>query len=489
MDNPLNFFSRSARKAQTGTTYAATGINDPELEQPELDREDGSSRPTTIRDVVPELASPSQRANTYAKMMNHSSVDVSMRVTKTPVLGADFYVDPYDSLPINVEIGQFIHDNLFGGMSAPFSMSLADILHFFEDGYSIPEKVFELREWTPPGQGRNTRQYTMLKKLGIRPPTTIKEIVYDDNGGPVEVVQNAIRGDNKAQEVTLPISKVMIFTFARNGGDLQGKSLLRTAYQHWYYAQHFYKIDAIQKERHGIGVPYGKLLPGFTEETKKVLRRMLRNIRTNEESFIIELPNVEIGFKELSGQPVDVLSSAVHHNAMILMNVLAQFLVQGIEGSSGSRATGGVQSDIFMKALRYVANYICEMVNMYLIPELVVWNYPTRSFPQLKVRNIGETRDLQMLGSALSGLFTSGGLSKTPETENWVRGVFDMPGIDEAGFMAALERLAAQSATTTVPSSETGAGDSTSNGNGSNPRGSQKPGGTGNVGKPTNAAD
>lgn len=473
---------KPARNASKGTSYAATGINDPDVVPAEIDVEQGSSQGIKLRELVPELNSPSQRAITFGKMMTDASVDVSMRVTKTPVLGADFYVDAYDALPVNIEIGQFICDNLFGGMSAPFSYTLEDILHFFEDGYAVPEKVHELREWTPPGEGRNTKTYTMLKKLAIRPVTTIKEIQYDDNGGPVAVVQNAVRAGGKTEEVTLPISKCVIFTFARNGGDLTGKSLLRTAYSHWYYKNHMYKVDAIQKERHGIGVPYGKLMPGFTDETKKVLRVMLRNLRSNQESFIIELPNMEVGFKELSGQPVDVLSSAVHHNAMILMNVLAQFLVQGMEGSSGSRATGGTQSDIFMKTLRFVANYICEMINMYVIPELVVWNYKTTSFPKLKVRNIGETRDLQMLGSALSGLFTSGGLSKTPETENWVRNVFDMPGIDPQAFLDALAQAAeAKSAATPVPGSEP---------NGAkNGKTATRPGGPGNIGKPTNAPD
>src|SRR4029077_3894214 len=126
--------------------------------------------------------------------------------------------------------------------------------------------------------GANSRNYTMLKKLSPRPAGTIKEIKYDDNGGPVSVAQNAIRADNTIQEVELDISKIMIFTFNRQGGDLTGKSILRTAYPHWYYKTHFYKIDAVQKERHSLGVPRGKLLPGFNNNDRGILRRMLRNI-------------------------------------------------------------------------------------------------------------------------------------------------------------------------------------------------------------------
>src|SRR5262249_62200660 len=119
--------------------------------------------------------------------------------------------------------------------------------------------------------------------------------------------------------------------------DLTGKSLLRTAYPHWFYKTHFYKIDAVAKERHGIGIPRGKLLAGFNQADRDILRQLLRNIRTNEESFVIQTPNVEIDFMQLMGEPVDVLASADHHNTMILLNVMAQFLALGLSGQ-GSRA-------------------------------------------------------------------------------------------------------------------------------------------------------
>jgi hypothetical protein len=67
---------------------------------------------------------------------------------------------------------------------------------------------------------------------------------------------------------------------------------------------------------------------------------------------------------------------------------------------------------------------------MYLIPELVVWNFPTNNFPKLCVRNIGETRDLQMLASAISNLLAQGGLSMDDPLDEWIRYTFDMPKPD-----------------------------------------------------------
>ena len=413
-----------ARKAPVGTTYTAKGIES--ADTPDLDLESGSSQTPAVREVVPELSTAFQRLATYNRMKNDAAVDVSLRAAKTPILGAEFFVEPYSDDPTDLEIGEFIYSNLAEGMSAPFLSSLQDILSMFEDGFSVVEKVWEEREWSPHRAGANTRNYIMLRKLGVRPASTIKEIQYDPNGGPVGVVQT-VSVEGKATDVELPIEKIIIFTYNRQGGDLMGKSLLRTAYPHWYYKTHLYKIDSIQKERHAIGVPRGKLLPGFTAADKTILRTLLRNLRTNEESFVVQTPNVEIDFVKLEGSMVDVMESANHHNTMILLNVLGQFISLGSTTEGGGRATAGTQSDLFMKSLKYVANYIADQINLYVIPELVVWNYPTKNFPRLAVRNLGETRDLQQLASALGNLFAQEILTPDLETEQHVRKMFDIP--------------------------------------------------------------
>jgi len=485
------------RKATVGTSYTASGVKSAAGTRPQTGDEQGSSQPVRIREVVPELASAYVKLQTYSKMMTDSSVDVSMRAAKTPVLGADFFVEPFSDDPLDLEVAEFITANLMEGMSAPFLNALEDILHLFEDGYSVLEKVHESREWAPrrTRSAANTKQFIMLQKLAVRPASTVAEIVYDDNGGPEGVKHNAIKADGSVEEKEIDIGKILLFSFNKNGGDLTGKSLLRTAYSHWYYKTHFYKIDAIQKERFSLGILKGRLLPGWTNQDRTILRTLLRNYRTNEEAFMILTPAVEVDVEFPSGTPVDVLDSAVHHNGMILMNVLGQFITMGSEGgSSGGRATAGTQSDLFMKSLRYVANYIAEQINMYVIPELVVWNYPTMNFPRLAVRNMGETRDLQMLASALGNLFSQEAITWTPETELWIRKIFDMPSVPVETLRAAVAEKAAELAR----SSESGSG----NGNGETKLTKEqvaqaktsakgKPLGerTGNVGKPTNAAE
>ncbi len=408
-----------------GTQYTAkTDIKPPGFE------EIGSSGASQIREVVPELANRRQASQTYRKMTRgDASVRVSLRAGKTPILGGDFYIDAYDATPEHQAIWEFVDFNIFHAMTTPWLVVLQEICHFLEDGFHVAEPVYELREWAPKKTNSlaNRRKYTMLRKLAPRPATSIQEFKYDDNGGPIEIIQQAIQADGSVKEVTIPIEKAIVFTFDKQAGNLEGESILRSAYQHWFYKDVLYRIDAIQKERHGIGVPDIELGPGHSAKDRQIAHEMGKNLRTNESSYIVRTKNMTVGFAELSGNLVDALKSANHHDNMIMKNIMVQFLNLGIEGSGGGRATGATAADMFLKAMKYLANLICEYFNQYLIPNLVAYNFATDQFPKMKVRNIGEAKDVQMWTAGMANMIKSGGITMDLETENFFRNILDIP--------------------------------------------------------------
>jgi hypothetical protein len=364
-------------------------------------------------------------------LRDDATVRISVRAGKAPVLGADFFVDPFDDNPQNVAIAEFVNYNLFYGMTTSWTRLLEQILTMYEYGKSVFEPVWEMREWAPKqtNSGANRRQYTMLKKLAYRPNSTIVSVNYDDNGGPLGVTHTAIDAKGKNKKVDIPIEKLVVFTFDQQGGGLEGMPILRSAYKHWIYKDKLYLIDTIQKERHGLGVPRGTVNPGASPADILAAHEMLSNIRTNEKSYILAPASIPIDFVELKGQPVDVMKSIEHHDNMIMKNTMTVFLNAGssTEGGGGSRASGATQMDMFMKSMRHIAKTICEAINLYLIPNMVAYNFDTDQFPQLKVRNVGEVKDLQMFAAALKNLRDGGYVSLDELTENWVREQFDMP--------------------------------------------------------------
>ncbi len=463
-----------ARRRTTGTSYSAKG-SIPVDAGALVDQ--GSGRVAPIRDIVPELATRGQAIQVYERMAtNDAAIDVSLRAGKMPIVGADFFIEPWTDKGINLEIAQFVEYNLLQSQTSPFLNVLNDLLRMMEHGFSVGEKVFEEREWSPTRDGANRRKYTMLRKIAPRLAPTIKEFIYDDNGGPESIVHSAIRADNRPQDVTIPIHKLLILTHNKKGGNLDGKSLLRTSYKNWVYKENLYKIDGIQKERHGMGFPILELPPTANDNDIAAGLSLVSNIRTNERAGAVLPTGWVLRFADMPGQPVDVMKSIDHHNGMIMLNVMVQFLLMGI-AEGGGRATAGSHQDMFTKSQRYLANLICDMFNLYVIPQLVAYNFDTDSFPQMKVRNIGETRDLQQWASALANLAARNLITLDYETENWVRSRCDMP-------LKLGEKQTPEANVPPVPETD----DSEDQVDGSNGKGKDRGGSSGNTDAPTDNA-
>lgn len=415
------------RRVTTGTSYTTDGKGTV-TPGPSMKTETGSSRGGLARDIVPALGTRSQRVAVFEEMANgDAAADVSLRAAKTPVLGADYFIEPFSDQPEDLDIAEFVEFNLLGGANSPFLMTLEDVLRMYEHEFSVLEKVYEEREWGPKRTMANRRKYTMLRKLAPRPTPTISEIKYDANGGPVSVVHQAVREDGKPEKVEIPIEKLIIFTNNRKGGNLEGKSMLRTSYRNWFFKTNLYNIDGIQKERHGMGFPVIKLKGNYKDAEKNAALELVRNIRTNENGGAVLPPGWELEFIDVPGNPVDVLASIEHHDGQIMLNTMTEFLLLGLEGEGGGRATSGAQQDMFNKSLRYVANLICDSFNLYCIPYLVGYNFPTDRFPKLRCRNIGETKDLQQWASGVANLAARNLITPDYETEQWIRTIIDAP--------------------------------------------------------------
>jgi hypothetical protein len=416
------------------TPYVATG----NIERPAPDSltEIGVADVTgALREYVPQLVGRTNQIQTYRRMQwNDAQVKAMLALMMTPVLAGQFYVEPASQEQIDLDAQEFVSDNLFNGMTTTWSRTQMEILQMLPYGSSVFETVYEEQMWAPKATQSNRKLFVRLKKLAPRPAWTIKNFLYDANGGPAGVTHRFKDPSNPSGnfvEKDILIDKLLIFTYDQEGGKLDGNSVLRPAYKHWYYKDNFYKIDAVQKERHGIGIPRIKVPPGAPESEKQAARELGRNLRTNEQAEIVQPYGWEIDFVQLEGQLTDALASASTHDVMIMRSVLGQFINSGSGGGdSGGRATAGGQIDMFLKASRHLANYVCDIVNLYLVPYLVGWNFPVNRFPKLRVRRIGEKRELQAWSAALRNAWQAGLLTPTEETENLVRDEFDLPAID-----------------------------------------------------------
>lgn len=341
-----------------------------------------------------------------------ASVRSALRLIKTPVLSARWFIQPYSEDPQDVEIALHVHRCLFHYMTISWAQVLWEALLMMDFGHYMFEKVYAEYE------GK-----IIWQKLAPRHPLDVEEWYWDENGGPTGVGFAGPVG--QSEPVFIPIEKLAVFSFDREAGDLRGISALRSAYQHWYYKENLYKIDAIQKERHGVGVPIIKLPPGYTDTDRNVAHELGRNLRSNEKAHVVLPPFWEVMFAKLEGQHVDALESASHHSDMIFQNILAEFMT-----STGS--SDDARMEMFLKSTRYVAEIVRDVFNKYCIPQLVDmnWDVEPATYPELRVRRIGDTQDWRMISFALRNLIGAQVIKPDDRLDEWAREEMDLPRAD-----------------------------------------------------------
>lgn len=341
----------------------------------------------------------------------------TLRTVKTPVLSGRWFMKPYDTKKRNQNAAEFVGRCLFEYMSISFPQVLTEALLMCDFGYYMFEKVWENR--IIDGQMR-----TVLKKLAPRHPMDVKEWKYDANGGPAGVVMYTTDETGyRYHEVYIPIEKLLVFTFDREAGNIEGISVLRSAYKHWFFVETLEKIDAIQKERHGIGIPVIKLPPGFSPADKIAAQDLGANLRTNERAHVVLPPMWDLLFAKLEGNPVNALESMEYHDARIRENVLASF--QGNESPTKEE-----DQTMFLKATRFIADIVCEVFNLHLIPQLMSYNFERVDAPRLMVRRIGEQQDWRTWSFALRNLIGAGVIRPDDKLEAYAREEMDLPEAD-----------------------------------------------------------
>jgi hypothetical protein len=340
----------------------------------------------------------------------------SLRLLKTPVLSARWFIEPASDSTRDVNVAKFIWWNLVKGMTTSWPQFLHECLLMLDFGYYCFEKVFKIQD-----PGKENAGKVIWQKLAPRHSMDIVDWLWDVKGGPAGIL---VYDPLTQRDVPIPIEKLLVFTFDKEGGDMQGISVLRSAYKAWHFKSNLEKIDAIQKERHGIGVPIIKLPMNFDPKDKILAEDLGRNLRTNERAHVVLPPGWEIMFAKLEGQPVSALDSIKYHDLAMQKNVLAPFM----DGGSGA----GKDDDriMFLKSSRYIADIVADVINKYCIEQLVDYNYTRVGYPTLCVRRIGEQADWRTMSFAIRNMVGAGIIRPDDKLEENIRDEMDLPKAD-----------------------------------------------------------
>ena len=354
----------------------------------------------------------------YDKMRKSDGVvKASLLACELPIRAASWFVEPASDDEKDKEVAEFVSQCLFENMTITWDDFLRQALLMLPFGFSVFEKVFTAVLF-------EGKQMIGWRKFAPRGQSSIlKWQTEDGNDG---ITQTPPSGGS----VSIPIEKLVVFTNQKEGDNWLGISVLRNAYRPWSFKKHIEKINSIAFERQGLGIPYARLPKGYTDKERTKAEKILKNLRANEQAFIIEPDGWEIEFKDMKAKTVkDPDSTIRRYNREILISVLAQFLDLGA-GNTGSRALSADQSTTFHNNLTAIARQVKDVINKYAIKQLVDLNYTVAKYPSLGFSKIGRI-DYEGIAKALSGLIQHGAVKTDDKLEAWIRNMMDLPDMPE----------------------------------------------------------
>ena len=343
-----------------------------------------------------------------------------LRAIKTPLMGATWTVTSADNSKKGEEIRLFVEQNIFG-MRRTWKEFLREALAYLDFGFYPFELIWEKRG------GK-----IWLADLEPRIPRSVfRWRLQDGSFGIVQLLKN---DEVKSYQAEIPAGKLLILTNDKEGDDVTGQSILRAAHKHWYYKNNLYSISAVAAERYGVGIPTVMLPEGSGDREKDSGEDMAKNVSSNEQSFMALPHGWDFKIVTPTGNPLGaaIENQINHHNAQIMLSVLASFMNLGTDGSGGgSFALSQDQSSFFLNMLRDVASYLREQFEKQVIRRMVDLNFgPQKKYPELNHTPLGDV-DYAEFSNTLVALKGADLVDADPRLKQFVHGVFNLPKISD----------------------------------------------------------
>jgi hypothetical protein len=270
---------------------------------------------------------------------------------------------------------QLVNPPELGGMTSPWSMVIQNIAKYVLDGAAVLEKVHEVRNG-----------HTVLRKLAPRPRNSII-MQMDDKGGFDGVKQILPSGT-----VKIPKEKCVLFVTGKEFNPLYGRSMMLPGYRHFEMKHKLYYISHLAYALNAIPIREGSMPPGVQESERRAFQDALDNVGVNTSIIVPEGYSMEI---HETRQVADSMPLIDHHDIEMAKAVLGQIINMGTTVSGGSYALGQTQLEMLLLFLQAMRDDIAQVINSFVIPELIDWNYGTQRYPQIKL--LAPSVDLKVL--------------------------------------------------------------------------------------------
>lgn len=222
-------------------------------------------------------------------------------------------------------------------------------------------------------------------------PKTIYKFNFAPNGSLESVTQRAYNLQGMFREVDIPAEKIALFVFGREGRNLFGRSVLRSAYGHWIHKKLLMETSSIAFERSGIGIAWVEIPLEFgtvTEDQRGEFEKTVRELRAHQRQGVYVPPGCKLHVDYPSGTAPNAVPLLNYYDQQMSRSMLTEFMATGT-AETGSRSVVASKIDLMMLAIQGTLKLVEEGVNQQLIVELVDRNFGRQeAYPRLQFEDM-----------------------------------------------------------------------------------------------------
>lgn len=377
-------------------------------------------------ETTPELIWP-QSVYVYDQMRRQDAqVGSVLRAVTETLLRTPWRIDPAGA---RARVVKFVADDLglpiVGKPAAPpprlkdrfsWPSHLREALLMLPYGHSYFEQVYR-----PTDDGSAMH----LRKLAYRPAKTIERIDVASDGGLVAIKQWWTATNTRPEPI--PVSRLVAYIHAKEGGNWLGTSILRNCYKNWLLKDRLLRVQAQTIERNGMGIPLYTAAETETDLTAGL--GMATSWRAGEAAGSAVPYGATLKLVGVEGTLPDALPVIEYHDAQIARAVLAHFLNLGQQ--TGSWALGTTFADFFTMSLQTLAEQIRDTATQHIVEDLVDINFgEAEPAPRLVFDEIGSRQ--AATAQAIKTLVDAGVIHPDQVLEESSRQQYGLPPADPA---------------------------------------------------------
>ncbi|MCP4163282.1 MAG: hypothetical protein GY760_24740 [Deltaproteobacteria bacterium] len=398
---------------------------------------------------------------TYQQMSeNEATISTMLFVIEMMIRSTTWQLTPAEEDNTEAEkYKEIVEEILFNDMDSTWDDVLSKSLTCLPYGWAYLEILWKKRvPISIDEDGEVTESlyndgYIGLEDIKLRSQTTLYKWELSENKKRVTGMWQESTIEGESRQVLIPMDKAIHVRVINKNDSPEGRSLLRGAYETWFYLKNvrYQENIAIERELNGLPVmtlPQELIINANAGNTDAVealnsYEKLVRDVKFNEQGGAM-IPSDT--FLDVDGNPttikkyefelmtsqgtrnIDTDKTITRYQKDILRTIALQFLYM----ESGSRARSENESDFFLTSINGWNEALADTYNKQLIPKITKINgFNQDMMPKITATDIKPV-DVDQLTTGLQALAAAGApLFPNIELLNEVLSIFGLSEVEE----------------------------------------------------------